>query len=729
MAKLILISNRLPVTVELDKGNNISYNPSTGGLATGLSSLSKIHECVWIGFSGIAIDTIDKNKRLVITDDLIKKFSYYPVPLTAHDLKLYYFGFSNKTLWPLFHYFQVYTYYDSQTWSSYQSVNEKFYETFKEIYEPGDIVWIHDFHLMLLPGIIRRNIPDARTGFFLHIPFPSYEVFRLLPWRKEILEGIMGSDLIGFHTFGYVRHFLTSVQRIVGIEPYLGQFQAENRTIKCDIFPMGIDYQKYSEYLGNSKIKKEITALKKETQNRQIILSIDRLDYTKGIVARLEAFERFLEKYPEFHDKVVLILLAVPSRTVVETYNSLRERVNEAVGRINGKYNTLSWSPIKFLYRSLPFETIMTLYHCADVALVTPVRDGMNLVAKEYIASRTRADGVLILSEMAGAVEELGEAIIVNPNNIEEMADSIAAAMSMSKEDQHIRILTMQRRLKRNDVFKWAESFIEKLTHEKIYEVELSEIFINSDNKKEIIECYRKASKRILFLDYDGTLMHFSTSPANAVPDDELLTMLEKFSKNSKNDVVLISGRGRDFLETHFAHIPLILVAEHGAFIKKPKDEWKALITLNNEWKQQIRPFLELFSDRTPGSFVEEKEHSLVWHYRKSDPEFAPIRAIELKNNLMHLVANLNLGIIEGNKVLEIKNTESNKGRAALNLTSRKKYDFILGIGDDYTDEDLFSALPEHAYSIKVGYGQTKAKYHIQGTREARLFLKELAWA
>ncbi|MBN2403319.1 MAG: bifunctional alpha,alpha-trehalose-phosphate synthase (UDP-forming)/trehalose-phosphatase [Spirochaetes bacterium] len=726
MPKLILISNRLPLTVEFKKDNEIAYIPSTGGLATGLSSLTKTQKCVWIGFSGISTDTVDKHRRRMITRDLANNYSFYSVPLTSHDLKLYYNGFSNKTIWPLFHYFSTYTSFDTRTWDYYLKVNQKFFESFKDVYEPGDMIWVHDYHLMLLPGIIRKNIPDARIGFFLHIPFPSYELFRLLPWRKEILEGLLGSDLLGFHTFGYVRHFLNSVQRIIGLEHYLGQLQIENRNLKCDIFPMGIDYDKYSNYMHNTKIAEEIAVLKEELQGRKMILSMDRLDFTKGIISRLESFARFLKKYPEYYEKVVLVLLAVPSRTSVDTYSSLRDRVNEIVGRINGKYSTLNWSPIRYLYRSLPFETIMTLYHCADAALVTPLRDGMNLVAKEYVASRTREDGVLILSEMAGAAEELGEAIIVNPNNIEEMADAIALAISMGKEEQHNRISIMQRRLKRNDVFKWAESFIDKLNNFKTAEPESPFTYLDSENKMKIMDSYGNASARILFLDYDGTLVPFSSSPASAVPDEDLILLLKQLSSDKKNDVVLTSGRSQDFLEKYFSGIPLVLIAEHGAFIKMPSDEWKTLVSLNKEWKQQIRPLIELFSDRTPGSFVEEKEHSLVWHYRRSDAEFASIRAIELKSNLMHLIANLNLGIIEGNKVLEIKNIESNKGKIASNLITRKKHDFLLAIGDDDTDEELFSVLPDSAYSIKIGYGHTKANYQILNLRDIRMLLEEM---
>jgi trehalose 6-phosphate synthase/phosphatase len=727
MSKLILVSNRLPVTVELKKDGKISYSPSPGGLATGLSSLAKSRNCVFLGFNGVAGDSLNYNKSESIRCDLIDNNQSYSVPLTSNDVRLYYNGFSNKTIWPLFHYFSLYTTYETETWKAYVKVNQKFYESLKNLYETGDLIWVHDYHLMLLPGIIRNNIPDARVGFFLHIPFPSYEIFRLLPWRKEILEGLLGSDLIGFHTFGYVRHFLNSVQRIMGIEHYLGQLQIENRSVKCDIFPMGIDYERYSDYLGNGKIKKEVTNLARDLQGRKLILSMDRLDFTKGIIERLNAYARFLEKYPEYHQKVIMIHVAVPSRTKVDTYISLRDRVNELIGRINGKYNTLNWSPIRYLYRSLPFETIMTLYHCADVALITPLRDGMNLIAKEYVASRTESDGVLILSEMAGAAEELGEAIIVNPNNSEEVADAIAAALSMDREEQQARMSVMQSRLKRNNVFKWAEIFAERIASTKINEPESLASFMSTEDRDGVARSYRSGSARLLLLDYDGTLVPFYASPSSAVPDPDLLSLLELLVSDRKNTVVLISGRGWTFLDRYFSSVPIILVAEHGALMKMPGDQWQTSVTLNNEWKQQIRPLMELYSDMTPGSFVEEKEHSLVWHYRKSDSEFAHIRTIELKSNLMQMIANLNLGIIEGNKVLEVRNLESTKGKIASHFMAQQHYDFVLGIGDDVTDEDLFAVMPESAYTIKVGRGASKARYHIMSTGDVRLLLKQLA--
>lgn len=726
MSKLILISNRLPVTVEKKKSGQLEFNPSVGGLATGMSSLSKTYTCIWVGFSGITLESLEPEEMSNIDDALLKEYNSYPVPLTNRDIDFYYNGFANKTIWPLFHYFPFFTKFNEETWQSYVSVNNKFYDTFAKLYEPGDMIWIHDYHLMLLPGIIRRNIPDAKIGFFLHIPFPSYEVFRLMPWRKEVLEGLMGSDLIGFHTFGYVRHFFSSVQRLIGIEHSMGQMTVGNHTVKCDTFPMGIDYQRYSGYMDNKKLTREIASFKRNLNGKKTILSMDRLDFTKGIIERLNSFERFLEKYPEFHGTVQMVIVTVPSRTQVDTYIKLRRLINEQIGRINGQYNTLSWSPIQYLYRSLPFEMIMTLYHCADICLVTPLRDGMNLVAKEYVAARTNNDGVLILSEMAGVSEELGEALVVNPNNREEIADSIAIALSMPEVEQRRRILIMQRRLQRNDVFHWSASFIDKLSGiKKMDDIYVSK-YLSGDNLKSLLDAYRISKTRFMLLDYDGTLVPFTERPDMAVPGPDLIKLMSDLTMNGRADVAIISGRNIEFLERHFSGLPLALIAEHGAWIKLPGTEWKTVNTVDTNWKNEIKQILESYCDRTPGTFIEEKEFSLVWHNRRSDVELASMRAMELKGDLLHMIANHNLGIMEGNKVLEIKSLEINKGKIAQFLLTAKQYEFIIAIGDDVTDEDLFSAIPEKGYTVKVGYGPSKAKYVMEGIQAVRRLLKQI---
>ena len=726
MKRIIIVSNRLPVTVTKRK-NGLSFNPSVGGLSTGLSSFYKSYNNVtWIGWPGIFSERLNENERKIMETRLNREFSCHPVLLTQKDVDLYYNGFCNKTIWPLFHYFLQYTTFDKKLWYAYQQVNGIFCEKLSEIVNADDIIWIHDYHLMLLPKLIREKLPDAMIGFFLHIPFPSFEIFRVLPWRREILEGLSGADLIGFHTYSYVKHFLESVRRILGYEHAYGEITIDNRVIKVDSFPMGIDYEKFANAASDPKVKKEIDKVCKTLGDYRIVLSIDRLDYTKGIPQRLEAFDLFLEKYPEFKEKVIFIIVAVPSRTKVEHYRLLKKEVDELIGKINGKHGTLGWTPIRYIYRFLPFHRLAALYNIADIALVTPQRDGMNLIAKEFIASKSDSKGVLILSEMAGAAEEMGEAIIVNPNNRETIADALREALLMTEEEQIERNKAMQRRLKRYNVKRWAMDFVETLIHIKKLQQDLRTKRLTDEIKTQLLNDYSKSNTRLIFLDYDGTLVHFMEKPEKAKPSEELMDLLSSLAHQVKNEVVIISGRERETLDRWFGDLNIGLVAEHGAWIKERGGEWEIIEPLEDTWKKEILPILELYVDRTPGSFIEEKEFSLVWHYRNCDAELADVRVKELKDVLLNLTANLNIGIMEGNKVIEIKNTNINKGRAVLKWISKKQWDFILAIGDDMTDEDVFGVLPDTAYSIKVGLGLTRARFYIESVEKVRGLLKSM---
>ncbi len=723
MNRLIIVANRLPVTVERSEGD-FKIIPSVGGLATGMSSLSESYDSIWVGFGGVAVDEVPERDYARIRKRLSDEFKCHDVALTSREVRLYYEGFSNRTIWPLFHYFPIYTDYDNETWDSYRTVNQKFLDTMASVLKPGDILWIHDYQLLLLSRIIRDRFSGIKIGFFLHIPFPSYEMFRLLPWRREILEGMLGADLIGFHTYSYERNFIDCVHRITGYESVFGQIRMKDRVIKVDSFPMGIDFERYSDTSGPD-VARELKKLKKSLNGKKAVLSIDRLDYTKGIIQRLEAYDHFLQKKPEFRGKVQLFMVAVPSRTGVYRYAKLRREVNELVGRINGKYNTLEWSPINYMFRSVGTATLLALYAVADVALVTPLRDGMNLVAKEYIAARNRMDGALVLSEMAGVAEELGEALIVNPHNRQEVADAIERALTMPKSEQKVRMTRMRERIRRYDVFRWARTYMESLQMITDYQKNLRTRDLEGDLKEGILVRYRNAVKRLLLLDYDGTLTHFVKDPEEARPDSELFEILEKLAADEKNKVAIISGRDRKFLQKNFSSLPITLVAEHGIWIKETKSTWKTVANINTEWKAEVLPLLNFYVDRTPGSFVEEKEFSLAWHYRKADPEMSSIRSKELKSNILSIVSNMNLGIMEGNKVLEIKSLEVNKGKIALFLLSMDDYDFVLGIGDDTTDENLFDALPKGAVSIKVGPDISSANYCVASHRDVRSLLKE----
>ncbi len=731
MGKTIIISNRLPVQLQISNGS-LNAVPSVGGLATGMKSVHSGGESLWIGWSGLTDEDIPDGLEDEI-DKALQDNGCAKVKLNAKEVDGFYYGFSNRTIWPLFHYFLEYSEFELTYWETYKAVNQKFADAIIENSSEDDTIWVHDYQLMLVPQMVREKRPDTTIGFFLHIPFPSFEIFRTLPWREEILEGLLGSDLIGFHTYDYERHFLSSVRRLIGLDVSFNEIYLDNRVIKVDSFPMGIDYKKFRDAAVNhdSKSKENRSDLQIRLDNHKasapdtkLILSIDRLDYSKGIAKRINAFEYFLQKYPEYKEKVRLIILAVPSRSNVPQYQLLKKEVDELVGRINGELSTVNWTPIWYFYRSLPFESLIDLYTSSDIAWLTPLRDGMNLVAKEYIATRTDKSGVLILSEMAGSAYEMNEALLINPNNFEQQADTLKQAFNMPLEEQISRNTFLQKRLERYNVEVWANEFMSALQENR----DLGKAFISEKMSSGILSSiqneYEKSKKRLLFLDYDGTLAGFHKDPQKASPDEELYQLLDALHNQENTTVFLISGRDKQTFGRWFLPKKYNMIVEHGVWISKNGDEFKMLEQVKGEWMGKIRPVLESFVDRTPGSFIEEKNYSLAWHYRNTDPDFGDKRATELNTVLRSLIGNDDISVLNGNKVMEIKNSNVNKGRAATRMLTEDDYDFVFAIGDDWTDEFMFQELPETAITVKVGLKKTHAKYHVENTTRVRQLLK-----
>jgi trehalose 6-phosphate synthase/phosphatase len=731
--RILIVSNRLPITVE-EKESRLKFQVSAGGLVSGLSayldslkgsSFTKF-DYIWVGWPGSVVPDKIKEK---LRSKALTEFNACPVFLSERAMDKFYQGFCNKTIWPLFHYFPSYTVYDQDYWIQYQRVNEIFCDAVMQIVKPDDIVWIHDYHLMLLPGLIRERMPHIPIGFFLHIPFPSFEIFRLLPgkWRREILEGLLGADLVGFHTHDYTQYFLRCVLRILGYDHSMGQILFNNYMVKAETLPMGIDFHRFYNASSSPEVQKEKYISKNTLANLKVISSIDRLDYTKGTLNRLRGYEAFLDKNPQWHGRVVLVLVVVPSRIGVEHYQQMKRQIDELVGKINGRFSSINWTPILYQYKFLPFHPLVALYGLSQVALVTPLRDGMNLIAKEYVATRSDKTGVLILSEMAGASKELGEAIIINPSNVEEIADALKQALEMPKEEQIRRNEVMQTRLKRYDVVRWANDFIQDLLSLKEKQKRLDAKLLSPYVKKQLIGDFTKAERRLLLLDYDGTLVPFAGLPQMAKPNEELIEILKSFSDDQKTEVSLISGRDKDTLQNWFGTLDLKLIAEHGAWLKEKNEDWKMIKPLTNDWKPQILPILEIYADRLPGSFVEEKEFAIVWHYRRADPESASMRAKELVDDLVNFTANIDVQILQGSKVVEVRCAGVNKGIASMHFISQDDFDFILAVGDDWTDEDLFKALPETAYSIRVGLTQSYARFNLYSQTGVIELLRELA--
>ncbi len=732
MSKNIIVSNRLPLQI-VEHHGEYNFVSTSGGLATGMKSVHQHGNSLWIGWPGIEHDSIQSNQWNILKKALIQD-KYIPIPLKKKEMEDFYYGLSNECLWPLFHYFIEFSKFNQKHWNSYFKVNRKFADAVIENLQPGDYVWIHDYQLLLCPGMIREVVPEVTIGFFLHIPFPSFEIFRIFPWRTELLNGMLGADLIGFHTYDYQRHFISSVKRILRLEVSYNIVDYKTRKIQVSTFPMGIDYQKFEniaiEHFEQKKEEhSEIFNLLREykmlDQANKIILSIDRLDYTKGVLNRLEAFEELLEKYPHYIKHVHLIMLMVPSRSSVPHYKRLKRETDRTVGRINGKYALLGWTPILYFYRSMPFDHLIDLYISADIAMITPVRDGMNLVAKEYVATRVHHDGVLILSEMAGASKEFFDALLVNPFDKVDMVEKLMQAIEMPIEEQQQRMERLKKRAQRYDVTKWSNQFMDTLKETELLNHDETSIKINETIAETISSQFKNAKNRLLLLDYDGTLVGFHENPEKSVPDKELYDIFDQLCSQKNLDIAIISGRGQNFLDKHFGRYPMTLVAEHGYHQKLVNKQWKTTDVQNVEWKHHIIPIVETFTDNTPGTFIEEKENSLVWHYRKTDPELAKARVVELKTLLSSLVAD-ELKIMDGDKIIEVVSSRVHKGVAATQLYARKVYDSVIVLGDDITDENMFADLPQEVIKIKVGTKQTLANYYFKSQIEVRPFLKRL---
>jgi trehalose 6-phosphate synthase/phosphatase len=721
MKRLIIVTNRLPVRV-IEKRDKIELLKSPGGLATGLDSLNIEFEIHWIGWPGGKQRNQAYQKKV---SKILKKKNIHPVFLSQEELNLYYEGYSNSTLWPLFHYFLVYTQHKKDFWNSYHRVNQRFMEEVVNIASKDDLIWVQDYHLMLLPEMIRQKLPGSKIGFFLHIPFPSYELFRTLENREKLLNGLLGSDLIGFHTFDYMRHFMSSVYRILGLETINNQYYIDRRIVSVDSFPMGIDYEKFHEYPITVKGRKIIENYKSIYPFRKLILSVDRLDYTKGIHHRLQGFDLFLAENPGWRGKVSLFIIAVPSRDTVKKYTELKIQIDETIGKINGKYSQPGWIPIHYYYKNFKTEELTALYYLSSVALVTPLRDGMNLVAKEYVAAKNEAPGVLILSEMAGASDELSGAILINPNNIHQIADAIKTALAMPVEEQMSRLGNMQIVLKKNNVNVWATNFIKEIKRVIEKTTALNSSYITASGTTRIVHAFRRSRKRIFLLDYDGTLVSFSKNPEKALPDAKLMNTISGLLAIKNTRIAVISGRSRAFLERIFGGMEIMMVAEHGAY-RKLDGKWKRAYHNRNHWKDEILNILNEITMKTPGSFIEEKESSIAWHFRNTDIWLAELRVGQLISSLIYPCTRNNLSLMKGEKVIEVKHSEFTKGTAARIILETGNYDFIFAAGDDTTDLDMLDAVPSHAFKIKSGIPSEKATYNVAGHKDVIKILEKI---
>lgn len=722
MSKLILVSNRIPWTLQVKRGL-AELLPSSGGLATALAGTHARGGTLWVGWPGDTTGLSQARKDAAFLELAHRRV--VPVELARAEVERYYEGFSNGVLWPLFHYLLDKVRLDAdRDWEAYRTVNERFAEAVLREAEDGDTVWVHDYQLMLLPELLRERRPGLRIGFFLHIPFPAAEVFRILPWRERLLAGLLGADLVGFHTQAYRNHFAGAAAQVLGADAAPGGLRYGGRFVRTGAFGIGIDAEVFRAAAEDPAVQDRVADLRREAGDRALLLGIDRLDYTKGIPRRLLAIERLLERHPELKERFLYLQVAVPSRERVEAYAQYRRTVDELVGRINGAYGSPTRLPVHLLHQSVPFEELVALYRAADVMIVTPLRDGMNLVAKEYCATRVDDGGVLILSEFAGAAASLREALLVNPYDIGGMAEAIRRALAMPGAERSSRMRALRRRVAGQDVHRWASAFLEALGQDEGPEAPSEGPGPLLDR---ILDDVSRSRRVVLFLDYDGTLVPFAPRPEGAVPDPALQAMLARLSTLPGVEVHLVSGRSREDLEGWFGGLDLRLHAEHGAWRRPgPGSPWQAVDADDHGWKTEAIRLIEGWCARIEGSFLEEKATTLAWHHRlaeSTDPE-ATVEAAQ--EDLTRFAERNGLELLQGAKVLELRRPGSTKA-LAVDPSVAEPGVLAIALGDDRTDEDLFGALPPSGLSIRVGQGPSRAGFRLGSVAEVRILLHGLA--
>ena len=728
--RLIVVSNRLPLTIREVDGRSRAV-PSAGGLVAALGPLMERIDRVWVGWPGIGAATDDDRTRRNLIEAWERDHGFVAVDIPPDVATPFYEGYSNATLWPALHGFPAQVALDHGTWLAYRDANERFANAVTERYRDGDLIWVHDYQLALVPALVRERIPDAAIGFFLHVPFPSSEVFRILPNREQLIRGLLGADLVAFQTHAHMHEFRRALLQVLGLPSRLDRVDVDGRTVSLATLPIGIVVDAWERAIRERNVQRRIAEHRERAGDMRTLVAVDRLDYTKGIPERLRAYRHLLRTRPQWIGKVQLVQVAVPSREAVPRYAELRRQVSELVGEIDGEFATSAWHPVVYLRRSIPRAELAALYATADVAWVSPLRDGMNLVAKEYVACQGDRPGVLVISEFAGAAQEMGEAIRVNPYDMEGSVAAIERALTMPEDERQWRQAALLARIRRNDARAWSTRFVEALRMAVASRSSTSDPALPPAPLHELRAAASAAGQRAFYLDYDGTLVGIAPRPQDAVPTAEALDVLAALAAGPDDHVALLSGRSRADMERWFGDLDgLWLVAEHGALVRDPLTRaWRVLLPgADAGWKERIRPLLEHFADRAPGSFVEEKEFALAWHHRLADPEIGDYLATELLGLLDQQLAGTDLVALRGRKVVEIRFAWANKGDAARAIRQEiGRPGFELALGDDRTDEDLFERLSPRAWTIRVGRGASRARFRVRDPAAALALLRSIA--
>ena len=720
----IIVSNRLPFSY--DEATK-KLTPSAGGLVSALRGGKLDERYIWIGAAPNHL-TPQLWERLKKT--IHSKMHFVPIFIDPQLYENYYAGFSNSVIWPLLHYDAELIKFKLKLWKAYQRVNEQFMQTILSIVKTNDLVWVHDYHLMLLPQLLKQKRPQLKVGFFLHIPFPEATIFQKLPMHKEILIGLLAADLIGFHLYQYLQNFCSAVKNILGLSSDFLTVVNNHHTTYLGAFPISIDTKRFIQQAKSTAVKKLTHAY---GHREFTFLSIERMDYIKGFDLKLQAYRQLLKTHPEYIGKVLLFQLAIPTRENVLAYRRLKTQVEDMIYAINNEFKASAWRPIHYIYDNIQFNELLALYRSSDALMVNSKHDGMNLVVFEYIASQNPKDpGVVILSEFAGATSMLSEAIPINPWNTEKTAKTMHAVIHLKKEERIKRHHVMLRYLKKYTATKWAKSFIRRLDEIKPQIGHIPELITVTKLCEQIQQKFSISLKQPLnlLLDYDGTLTPIAKHPELAKLPQKTYTLLEQLTKKKQIKIIVISGRTADFLSQQLKSLPCNIVAEHGAmYFDRKKNAWETLVNFDpKDWFDTVKNMMQSFTERVPDSFIEQKKFSLAWHYRQSPAKFASQQAIILKDTLETAFSNAPITIQQGKKVIEVKTVEASKGFfIRWYRKNHKNSEYLLTLGDDTTDEDLFEAIQSlNGLAIRVGSGFSCANYRLKKQQEVITFLKKL---
>lgn len=725
----LIVSNRLPFQKDKDTGH-LSRAP--GGLVTAVTGIHNDCSKIWVGIAPDGFSPTDLDQ---LPPD--NEISYHPVFVDAELYQCYYDGFANNVLWPLFHYEGSLIQFNWDNWRAYEKVNKLIADSILAIAQADDLIWVHDFHLFLLPALLKQQNRQLKIGFFLHIPFPSSEIFRQLPVRETILTSLLQAELVGFHDYSYLRHFCNTLLNTLGLNSNMLSVTYGARTVNLGVFPVSIDTAYFIKESQSQATQAMYDQYRLQKDCPKMVLGVDRLDYTKGILLKLQAFGQLLENYPEWREQVYLLQIAIPTRPHVPAYKRLKEDVERLISDINGRFSSPTYTPIRYMFNSVDAPTLMALYQLADVLLVTSRRDGMNLVALEYIAAQAKENpGVMILSEFAGASALLSHSLFINPWDSYHTAEKIMFALSMPLTERIRRYQPMLAYLNHYTASDWARGFMNMLAETDVYQEKSLKLkkrtLLNGEWPKPFKQFMEQPV--VLFVDYDGTLTPIVTDPAIAILAEDVRLVLKQLAQNPLRKVIIVSGRDRHFMTEQLADLGLPLVAEHGAqYFDPDTGDWLTRVHSDRQpWFSIALKIMEDYSSRVLGSFIEEKEFSIAWHYRESPAAFAQYQAKRLEEQLDSGLSNLPVSILSGKKVIEARAIEADKGHFIRWYTDvmlpASQVIRLVAIGDDTTDEDMFVTVQSKGgIGIKVGKEPSLAHYHINQQADVLAFLSSCA--